>query len=126
MKVLGGAVNPMTHCLLSKLIPHEDTGKIFSLITAMQTLTTFVIGSPLYTLIYNNTLTTFPSAFIFVTVILYFFELIVIGYVLTLKNNHSINDYSILVLYIIYKNYVYHQKMFKVLSKSQTNKNKSL
>ncbi|XP_018576193.1 proton-coupled folate transporter isoform X2 [Anoplophora glabripennis] len=62
VRCLGGVISPMSRSLISKLIPDDEIGKIFSMIMASE----FLIGlgaSPLYTAIYNGTINSDPAFF---------------------------------------------------------------
>lgn len=59
MKSISG---PMGRSVVSNVTPQDEIGKIFSLVTALESISP--LGSaPLYTMIYSNTIDTFPSAF---------------------------------------------------------------
>ncbi|XP_055705496.1 proton-coupled folate transporter-like isoform X2 [Phlebotomus papatasi] len=59
MKSISG---PMGRSVVSNVTPQDEIGKIFSLVTALESISP--LGSaPLYTIIYSNTIDTFPSAF---------------------------------------------------------------
>lgn len=77
VKFMGGAVGPMARSLLTKLVPTEDTGKVFSVVTTLEMICALG-GSAVYTVIYNSTLATFPAAFNFITASIYVVQLILI------------------------------------------------
>lgn len=58
--------SPMCRTLIANVIPHDEIGKIFSITTSYEALSTF-ISSPLYTQVYKNTFTTFPGAIFLIT-----------------------------------------------------------
>ncbi|XP_073847557.1 probable peptidoglycan muropeptide transporter SLC46 [Musca autumnalis] len=60
--ILKSVVNPMLRTVLTNLLPANELGKIFSFISAIQAFMPFV-ASPLYTIIYRSTLTSFPGLF---------------------------------------------------------------
>uniref|UniRef100_A0A7G3B2D9 Putative transporter add1 major facilitator superfamily protein n=1 Tax=Lutzomyia longipalpis TaxID=7200 RepID=A0A7G3B2D9_LUTLO len=53
---------PMGRAVVSNVTPPSDIGKIFSLVTALESISP-IISTPLFTLIYTSTIDTFPSAF---------------------------------------------------------------
>lgn len=60
--VLKTIASPMMRALLSNTVESNDIGKIISLTTTFEALSS-VIAAPLYSLVYNMTLDTFPGAF---------------------------------------------------------------
>ncbi|KAK9710999.1 Major Facilitator Superfamily [Popillia japonica] len=84
IRSLGGILAPMIRSLLSKMVTQEETGKLFSVTVALESLV-LLGGIPLYTLVYNNTLDTEPGAFNFITGALYFLLVICIGIVLVVQ-----------------------------------------
>lgn len=72
-KCLGTATSPLTRSLLSKLIPVQDSGKIFAVVTSIETISA-LLGTTIYNYIYNTTLDAFPATFSFVSVGFYVFE----------------------------------------------------
>ncbi|XP_044746556.1 proton-coupled folate transporter-like [Coccinella septempunctata] len=75
LRFLSGCVNPMVRSLISKIARPDEIGKIFSVAVMCQSILQLV-GSPLYTKIYNDSLSTWPSFYNFVTAGVYFFALI--------------------------------------------------
>ncbi|KAF5272414.1 hypothetical protein FQA39_LY07882 [Lamprigera yunnana] len=71
----GGSISPMTRSLISKIVNVEEYGKVFSFVILTETIVD-LIGSPLYTYIYNHTIEELPGAFNFVTTSVYGFEVI--------------------------------------------------
>lgn len=65
VKLLGGGVSPLARTLLSKVIEPEETGRVFSFILPVETILGVVVY-PLYTVVYNSTIETSPSAYNFV------------------------------------------------------------
>ncbi|XP_059607645.1 probable peptidoglycan muropeptide transporter SLC46 [Phlebotomus argentipes] len=60
--VLKSISGPMGRAVISNVTPASEIGKVFSLVTALESVSP--IGSaPLYTIIYTSTIDTFPSAF---------------------------------------------------------------
>ncbi|GJQ70419.1 hypothetical protein Trydic_g22847 [Trypoxylus dichotomus] len=84
IRSLGGVLAPMVRSLLSKMVTQEETGKLFSITVALESLV-LLGGIPLYTFVYNHTLETNPGAFNFVTGALYFLLVIFIGIVLLVQ-----------------------------------------
>lgn len=78
IKCLSGSVSPMSRCFLSKLIPVEESGKIFAVLTSFETIGGLA-GTFIYTFIYNSTLTTYPATFNFVSFGLFAVELVLVG-----------------------------------------------
>lgn len=75
IRCLGGVISPMSRSLISKLIPDDEIGKIFSMIMASE----FLIGlgsSPLYTAVYNATIDTDPAVFNYLSAGLFGFNAI--------------------------------------------------
>ncbi|KAL3288491.1 hypothetical protein HHI36_002933 [Cryptolaemus montrouzieri] len=67
LRLLTGNVAPMLRSLLSKITEPHEVGKIFSVLVMCENFLQ-MLGSPLYTYIYNETLDTHPEFFNFVTV----------------------------------------------------------
>lgn len=63
--MLGGGVSPLARTLLSKVVEPEEAGKVFSFILPIETIMGTVVY-PIYTLVYNATIETLPSAYNFV------------------------------------------------------------
>ncbi|XP_066138566.1 probable peptidoglycan muropeptide transporter SLC46 isoform X2 [Euwallacea fornicatus] len=61
-----GGISPMTRSLLSKLVEPEEAGKIFAFFNLVQNLLSLV-GAPTYTTLYNATLGSNPSIFLFLS-----------------------------------------------------------
>lgn len=59
-------MNPMRTSLVSKLIPLNEMGKVFS-ITMFVTFVFGLTSDPIYTIIYNNTIHIDPGIYNFVT-----------------------------------------------------------
>lgn len=97
---IGGAVGafstnsgPVTRSVLSKMVPGEETGKIFSLTGSLEGLVQ-LISSPLYTLVYNSAISYFPGAFYFISTAIYSFNLLLIMLVLYLLSKTVHEGYS--------------------------------
>lgn len=61
--------SPMSRSLVSQMVENIEIGKVFAFTTALESVTG-LIASPIYTLVYNITLETFPGAFFGISVIL--------------------------------------------------------
>lgn len=68
----------MVRSLLSKMVSADETGKLFSITVALESLV-LLGGIPLYTMVYNSTLDSNPGAFNFVTGGLYFLLVLFTG-----------------------------------------------
>ncbi|XP_017123415.1 uncharacterized protein LOC108143479 [Drosophila elegans] len=79
---------PMCRTIVSNIVPPSDLGKIFSIKNVLQSFAPFV-AAPLYTLIYKQSLTTYPGLFNFVSSFLYLLSFVFIGYVLRIKYRHK-------------------------------------
>lgn len=77
----------MSRSLISKIVSVEEYGKIFSFVIITETVIN-IIGSPVYTYIYNKTILTLPQLFCFVTAGIYGLEIILTMYVCFLFNDH--------------------------------------
>jgi PCFT/HCP family folate transporter-like MFS transporter 1/3 len=81
IQLLGGMFGPMVRSLVSKIIPNEEVGKILALVSAAQFFFGMA-GSPIYSAIYNKTISTHSEIFNFVTAGFYVFEILITMYVL--------------------------------------------
>ncbi|KAI4466618.1 MFS transporter [Holotrichia oblita] len=66
IRSLYGIINPMGRSLISKLLSKEETGKVFAIAVTLDSVIA-VIGGPVYTIIYNNTIDTNAGIFNFVS-----------------------------------------------------------
>lgn len=91
-KILG---SPMIRTLMSTIIPHDEIGKIFSITTSFEALSTFA-ASPLYAIVYKTTFTTFAGAFFLITVAVNIMNLCIAFYIAYLKKIREslINPYE--------------------------------
>ncbi|KYB26390.1 probable peptidoglycan muropeptide transporter SLC46 [Tribolium castaneum] len=81
-RALGGVLSPMVRSLVSKIVPNDEIGKVFALIVATESLIGMG-GSPIFTAIYNTTISTDAGIFNFVAAGVYVVEiLIAIGIIL--------------------------------------------
>lgn len=62
LRSFGGASTAMARSIVSKVTSSNEAGKIFSLISAILTISGF-ISSPMYTWVYNLTLNSFSGAY---------------------------------------------------------------
>ncbi|XP_036331955.1 proton-coupled folate transporter-like [Rhagoletis pomonella] len=70
-------ITPMLLTILSFVTPTNETGKVFSVTTALQTITP--LGSaPLYTSVYNATFAFYPGMFNIISAVLYFIAFLLI------------------------------------------------
>lgn len=77
VRVLGGGVSPMGKTLVSKIVTGEELGKVFAFMTPLETLAAMVV-TPVYTLVYNSTIDSFPSAYNFVTAAILVFQILIV------------------------------------------------
>lgn len=66
VKVLGGGVSPMARTLVTKIVVAEELGKMFAFMVPLEIFAGTVV-TPIYTLVYNATIDSLPSAYNFVT-----------------------------------------------------------
>jgi len=87
--------SPMIRTLMSTIIPHDEIGKIFSITTSFEALSTFA-ASPLYTIVYKSTFTTFAGAFFLITAGVNILNLLIAFYIAYLKKIREslINPYE--------------------------------
>lgn len=75
-----GIATPMGQSMLSNTVPPCDIGKVFALMTGLGAIAP-LIASPLYTLVYNPTLATYPGAYNLISLGLYTLCFLSIGFV---------------------------------------------
>lgn len=80
-RALGGVLSPMVRSLVSKIVPNDEIGKVFALIVASESLIGMG-GSPIFTVIYNATLSTDAGIYNFIAAGFYVFEILLAMYVL--------------------------------------------
>ncbi|KAL9916081.1 proton-coupled folate transporter-like [Glossina fuscipes] len=68
--LMRGVMGPMSRAILSHVAPATEVGKIYALTTSLESLSP-LISSPLYTIVYNATLSLYPGAFNFLSAGLY-------------------------------------------------------
>ncbi|CAD7014379.1 uncharacterized protein LOC101463441 [Ceratitis capitata] len=84
-KSVGG---PMCRTIVSNIVPPTDLGKIFSIKNVLQSIAPF-LAAPLYTVIYKESLQTFPGLFNIVSAALYAIAFIFLIIVLRFKYSHK-------------------------------------
>ncbi|XP_064095307.1 probable peptidoglycan muropeptide transporter SLC46 [Macrobrachium nipponense] len=67
---LSGLAALVNRSILSKIVPDEEIGKVFSMTAAFETAVP-LMSSPVYTLVYNNSITSFPGAVYLMTALFY-------------------------------------------------------
>uniref|UniRef100_A0A1A9VPF0 Major facilitator superfamily (MFS) profile domain-containing protein n=1 Tax=Glossina austeni TaxID=7395 RepID=A0A1A9VPF0_GLOAU len=68
--LMRGVMGPMSRAILSHVAPATEVGKIYALTTSLESLSP-LISSPLYTIVYNATLSYYPGVFNFLSAGLY-------------------------------------------------------
>lgn len=63
---LGGFGMITVRSLISKQVPDEEQGKVFSMLASWESILP-LISSPMYTLVYNASITSFPGACYFMS-----------------------------------------------------------
>uniref|UniRef100_A0A0A1X0P2 Proton-coupled folate transporter n=1 Tax=Zeugodacus cucurbitae TaxID=28588 RepID=A0A0A1X0P2_ZEUCU len=84
-KSVGG---PMCRTIVSNIVPPTDLGKIFSIKNVLQSIAPF-LAAPLYTVIYKESLKTFPGLFNIVSAALYTIAFVFLIIVLRFKYSHK-------------------------------------
>ncbi|XP_017785339.1 PREDICTED: uncharacterized protein LOC108568644 [Nicrophorus vespilloides] len=90
MRTPGGMLSPMLRTLISKIVGTDEVGKIFSFAVALESFTT-IVGTPLYTAIYNRTLQYFPGCFSLVEGGVFLIEVMIIIIIITLRRKQPGN-----------------------------------
>ena len=87
--------SPMCRSLISSIIPNNETGKVYSIASSFEAVSSLV-ASPLYTFIYAKTFTFFAGAFYLITAGVYIINLILAYSVFRLKRTREnlMNPYS--------------------------------
>ncbi|XP_054739941.1 uncharacterized protein LOC129245657 [Anastrepha obliqua] len=83
-KSIGG---PMCRTIVSNIVPATDLGKIFSIKNVLQSIAPF-LAAPLYTVIYKESLKTFPGLFNIVSAALYAIAFVFLIIVLRFKYSY--------------------------------------
>lgn len=85
---------PMIRAILSKAVPAQDTGKIFSLTTSLETLLPFVAAS-LYTLLYSNYMPpVYPVPVWFLSVAFYIITIMILINIQVQIVKHTVTSYT--------------------------------
>ncbi|EDW59038.1 probable peptidoglycan muropeptide transporter SLC46 isoform X1 [Drosophila virilis] len=79
---------PMCRTIVSNIVPASDLGKIFSIKNVFQSFAPFV-AAPLYTLIYQHSLSVFPGLFNFLSAALFLVAFVAICFVWRFKYMHK-------------------------------------
>lgn len=69
--MMKGIAGPMGRAVISKTVPPNDIGKIFSLTTSIESLTP-LLSAPVYTYVYRATLPWYPGAFNIISATVFF------------------------------------------------------
>jgi MFS-type transporter involved in bile tolerance (Atg22 family) len=72
--IFSNLMAPMCRSVIASLVPHNEIGRIYSFISAFESVSS-VISSPLYTFVYEKTYKTFTGAFLLVTAVINFINL---------------------------------------------------
>lgn len=88
-------VPPMCRSLIATVIPNNEIGKVFSVASSFEAVSSLV-ASPLYTFVYENTFTVFAGAFFLITTGVYAISLILAYCVYRMKRTREglINPYA--------------------------------
>lgn len=70
--MLKGVSTPMLRSFLARLVPSNEIGRIYSMTTSMESLAP-ISAAPLYAIIYNYTIDTYPGAYNFVSATIYLY-----------------------------------------------------
>lgn len=71
----GGAISPLGRSIISKTVEAEETGKVFSLLSALEGLSVLP-GPAIFTYIYDSTLVTNPGFFNYAIASFYAVEIV--------------------------------------------------
>ncbi|CAD7014370.1 proton-coupled folate transporter [Ceratitis capitata] len=86
---LGGIISPMLLTVLSFVTPTNETGKVFSVTTALQVITPLG-ASPLYTSIYDATLSYYPGMFNIISAVLYLLSFVLVALIFCISKRKGI------------------------------------
>lgn len=86
---MAGIIGPMLLTILAFVTPTNETGKIFSVTTALQTITPLG-ASPLYTSVYDATLSYYPGMFNIISALLYFISFVLVAVILIVSKHKEI------------------------------------
>ncbi|XP_053967215.1 uncharacterized protein LOC128868765 [Anastrepha ludens] len=74
---MSGIITPMLLTILAFVTPTNETGKVFSVTTSLSTITPLG-ASPLYTSVYDATLSYYPGMFNIISAVLYFISFVLV------------------------------------------------
>lgn len=77
---MGGVTGPLTRSAISKIIPPEELGNVFSITTSLE-YTAQLISGPFYTYIYNKSLPVYSNYYNFLSALMHGINVFIIGYV---------------------------------------------
>ncbi|XP_069691110.1 probable peptidoglycan muropeptide transporter SLC46 isoform X2 [Periplaneta americana] len=86
--LFGGVTGPLGRSIMSKTVPQQDVGTVFSLASLTQSLMPLA-SAPLYTMLYKATLLTFPAAFFVMSTVILGLDLILITIVFIIQLRFS-------------------------------------
>uniref|UniRef100_A0A8D9BUR0 Solute carrier family 46 member 3 n=1 Tax=Cacopsylla melanoneura TaxID=428564 RepID=A0A8D9BUR0_9HEMI len=81
INMFGCCLGPLVRSYLSKIIPKEDLGKVFALTASAESLTPLA-ASPLYTYVYNSTITFLPGCVYYLSSVLNLVTTVLVSIVL--------------------------------------------
>jgi MFS transporter, PCFT/HCP family, solute carrier family 46 (folate transporter), member 1 len=87
--------SPMSRTIITQIVPHDEIGKIFSLTTSFEGLSSFA-SAPLYAYVYTKSLDTFPGAFFLISSAVFVINLALALWVFKMKRAREslINPYD--------------------------------
>lgn len=87
--------SPMCRSLISTIVPNNEIGKVYSIASAFEAVSSLV-AQPLYTYIYAKTFTTFTGAFYLITAGVYLISLSLAFWILRMRRTRDnlINPYT--------------------------------
>ncbi|XP_046384261.1 proton-coupled folate transporter-like isoform X2 [Ischnura elegans] len=88
ISLLHGAASPMMRSIMSKSVPQNELGKIFTLTASLEALVPLA-AQPLYTYLFNNTLQSFPGAFFILSALMFFIDTILSGIIYVVQGWYS-------------------------------------
>jgi len=92
VSLLRGISGPMCRAILSNTVPVNEIGKVYSFTTSMESLSPLA-SAPLYSLVYGNTLNTFPGVFNLISSGVYFVCVVLLIIVFVCLKRHPPVDY---------------------------------
>ncbi|KAK7793072.1 hypothetical protein R5R35_013516 [Gryllus longicercus] len=88
----GACVGPWVRSILSTSVPKADIGKVFSIVASVESLVPIAAG-PVYTLLYNGTIQSFPGAFFLLSAGLFAVDVLLLLGVVVLQRRQDSNQY---------------------------------